>query len=53
VLPVTDEACDVQSIEGTETSDDTDAMEDTEEQPPTGLLSSEISSRDCHGSDCA
>jgi len=33
---------DFQSIEGTETSDDIDAMENVEEQPPTGLSSSEV-----------
>jgi len=43
-LPVTYEASDMQSIEGTETSDNIDAMEDVEEQPPTGLSSSEVSS---------
>ncbi|KAM6499398.1 hypothetical protein JOM56_004906 [Amanita muscaria] len=41
-LPVTFEAWDVQTIEGTETSDDIDAMEDVEEKPPTGPSSSDI-----------
>ncbi len=41
-LPVTFEAWDVQTIEGTETSDDIDAMEDVEEKPPTGLSSSDV-----------
>ncbi|KAF8333696.1 hypothetical protein F5887DRAFT_1259663 [Amanita rubescens] len=41
-LPVTCEAWDVQTIEGTETSDDIDAMEDVEEKPPTGPSSSDI-----------
>ncbi len=39
-LPVTCEAWDVQTIEGTETSDDIDS--DVEEKPPTGLSSSDI-----------
>lgn len=41
-LPVTYEACDFQSVEGTEFSDDIDAMEDVEENPPTGPSSSEF-----------
>ena len=41
-LPVTLEAWDVQTIEGTEFSDDTNAMEDIEEKPPTGPSSSDI-----------
>ena len=40
--PVSFEAWDVQTIEGTETSDDIDAMEDVEERPPTGPSSSDI-----------
>lgn len=41
-LPVMSEASDLQSIEGTETSDDIDAMEDVDEQPPTRLSSPDI-----------
>jgi hypothetical protein len=41
-LPVTFEAWDIQAIEGTETSDDIDAMEDVEENPPTGPSPSDI-----------
>jgi hypothetical protein len=41
-LPVTSEAWDVQTIEGTEASGDIDAMEDVEEKPPTGPSSSDI-----------
>ena len=40
-LPVTCEAWDVQTIEGTETPD-IDGMEDVEEKPPTGPSSSDI-----------
>ncbi len=36
------EVWDVQTIEGTETSDDIDIMEDVEEKPPTGPPSSDI-----------
>ena len=39
---MTYEACNFQSVEGTEFSDDIDAMEDVEENPPTGPSSSEI-----------
>ncbi|KIL64794.1 hypothetical protein M378DRAFT_162958, partial [Amanita muscaria Koide BX008] len=41
-LPVTCEAWDVQTIKGTEASDDIDATEDVEEKPPTGPSSSDI-----------
>ena len=41
-LPATCEAWDVQTIEGTETSNDIDAMDDVEEKPPTGPSSSDI-----------
>ncbi|KIL56388.1 hypothetical protein M378DRAFT_172785 [Amanita muscaria Koide BX008] len=41
-LPVTCEAWDVQTIKGTEASDDIDVMEDVEEKPPTGPSSLDI-----------
>ncbi|KAM6488788.1 hypothetical protein JOM56_015756 [Amanita muscaria] len=41
-LPVTCEAWDVQTIEGTEASNNIDATEDVEEKPPTGPSSSDI-----------
>ena len=43
-LPVTYDGWDIQSIEGTETSSDINAIEDVDERPPTGLSSPDISS---------
>ena len=43
-LPVMYGGWDIQSIEGTETSNDINTIKDVDEQPPTGLSSPDVSS---------